>query len=53
MLGGKSVNTETETEPIGNLPISGGNYQTDANPSPRYVIPDRHKAKGKTNHFFF
>jgi|GEM_PF-6711828 len=20
---------------------------------PRYVIPDRHKAKGKTNHFFF
>lgn len=21
--------------------------------NPRYVIPDRHKAKGKTNHFFF
>ena len=34
MLGGKSVNTETETEPIGNLPIGGGNYRTDANPNP-------------------
>ena len=32
MLGGKSVNTETETEPIG-----GGNYRTDANPNHKYL----------------
>ena len=29
MLGGKSVNTETETELIGNLPIGFGNYRTE------------------------